>query len=213
MCWNKEVSLNTFVFSFTVLLLIMYNNIFTQYKIFEFNNYWVYIFLFLIIVIQLIEYFIWENINNPFYNSLFTKVLLFVTFLQPIASIFIITNNKLSFALLKVYLFLSLLYYLFKFYFDKLTFSTITTDGHLSWITVKNNTIGNIYGIIWLFFFLFPLFYNKFYGGLLIALLTLSFSIYNYYQNDSITSMWCFIANIVMLYYAAYLLIYLPFYK
>ena len=44
MCWNKEVSLNTFIFSIFVLLLIMYNNAYTQYKIEELNSIWVYLF-------------------------------------------------------------------------------------------------------------------------------------------------------------------------
>ncbi len=38
MCWNKEVSINTFMFSIITLLFIYYNNKFTQYKIKEFVN-------------------------------------------------------------------------------------------------------------------------------------------------------------------------------
>jgi hypothetical protein len=38
MCWNKEISLNTFLFSSFVLILIIYNNAYTQYKIKELNN-------------------------------------------------------------------------------------------------------------------------------------------------------------------------------
>ena len=37
MCWNEHVSLNTFIFSIFVLLLIAYNNKYTQYKIEMFN--------------------------------------------------------------------------------------------------------------------------------------------------------------------------------
>ena len=44
MCWNENVSLNTFLFSSFVLLLIMYNNAFTQYKINELNNVYIYIY-------------------------------------------------------------------------------------------------------------------------------------------------------------------------
>ena len=38
MCWNETVSLNTFIFSMGALLLIMYNNAYTKYKIEELNN-------------------------------------------------------------------------------------------------------------------------------------------------------------------------------
>ena len=43
--WNKDISLNTFLFSSFVLLLIIYNNTYTQYKINELENIWMYLFL------------------------------------------------------------------------------------------------------------------------------------------------------------------------
>ena len=43
MCWNKEVSLNTFIFSTISLLFIYYNNTHTQYKLKEFINIYIYI--------------------------------------------------------------------------------------------------------------------------------------------------------------------------
>ena len=38
-------------------------------------------------------------------------------------------------------------------------------------------------------------------------------SIDNFYKDKSVGSMWCWIVNAGMLYYAAYLLFYLPFFK
>jgi hypothetical protein len=58
MCWNASVSLNTFLFSIFILLLIVYNNSFTQYKIQDLNNIWIYLFLASFIFMQLIEFFI-----------------------------------------------------------------------------------------------------------------------------------------------------------
>ena len=58
MCWNEHVSLNTFLFSSFVLLLIIYNNLFTKYKIQELNNTFVYLFITSFVVMQLIEFFI-----------------------------------------------------------------------------------------------------------------------------------------------------------
>lgn len=74
MCWNKDVSINTFLFSIFVLILIIYNNNYTQYKIDEVNNIFAYIFLLSFILMQLIEYFLWQNLNDKFYN----KILLFL---------------------------------------------------------------------------------------------------------------------------------------
>ena len=41
MCWNEHVSLNTFLFSSFVLLLIIYNNYYTKYKIKELHSPWI----------------------------------------------------------------------------------------------------------------------------------------------------------------------------
>ena len=76
MCWNEHVSLNTFLFSSFILLLIIYNNAYTKYKIEELNNINIYIFLASIIFIQLIEFFIWRNMNNKYYNNFFSILLL-----------------------------------------------------------------------------------------------------------------------------------------
>ena len=70
MCWNSEVSLNTFAFSTFVLGMIIYNNAYTQYKIPELNNIWVYLLLFSVISMQLVEFFVWRNIDNKYYNHL-----------------------------------------------------------------------------------------------------------------------------------------------
>ena len=66
MCWNEDVSLNTFLFSSFVLLLIIYNNLFTKYKIQELNNPFIYLLIASFVFIQLIEFFIWKNINDKF---------------------------------------------------------------------------------------------------------------------------------------------------
>lgn len=65
MCWNANVSLNTFLFSGCVLALIIYNNSFTQYKIQELNNKWVYFLIASFVFIQLIEFFIWKKHQQP----------------------------------------------------------------------------------------------------------------------------------------------------
>ena len=54
MCWNASVSLNTFLFSSFILGLIIYNNLFTKYKIQHLNNIWAYLFLSSFILMQLI---------------------------------------------------------------------------------------------------------------------------------------------------------------
>ena len=78
MCWNADVSFNTFIFSMFVLVLIMYNNRYTQYKIPGFD--WrLALYFFSFIIMQLIEYFMWTS-----GLQIWTYVALIVIYLQPI---------------------------------------------------------------------------------------------------------------------------------
>ena len=212
MCWNKDVSLNTFIFSSFVLGLIIYNNTYTQYKIDELNSIWVYLFLMSFILIQLIEYFIWLNIKNPLYNGVFTMLATLLLLVQPIVSTMLITNKIVQQKMLYSYILFIIPVALYKFNVKKIN-SSVSELGHLRWNTVVSydTILDKLFSLIWGFFFLFPLFYQGYNFGLLFGSLTLIILIYNFYKDKSIGSMWCWIVNAGMLYYAGYLLFYLPF--
>lgn len=213
MCWNAEVSLNTFLFSTFVLLLIMYNNTYTQYKILDLNNKWVYVFFLSFIFMQLIEFFIWRNINIPFYNHIFTIIACLLVLFQPIASIMLLTNSQMRNYFLLTYLVVALPFASYRFLTKKIN-SVVSNTGHLQWnMLLYNKKSECVYMLIWLFFFLFPLLYGGYLFGFLFGLLTLVIIIYNYYKDNTIGSMWCWIVNSLMIYYAIYLLFYLPFFK
>lgn len=207
MCWNTTVSLNTFLFSMFVLLLIIYNNKFTQYKIKELNSIWIYLFLASFIVMQLIEFFIWRNINNKFYNQLFSTLATFLILIQPIFSINIITNKQLRNNLLILYLLCAVPFYIYKFFTTNVN-SSVSKKGHLKWNFFD---LGPILLLFWLFFLLFSLIYEKKWLGFAIGIILLCVSYVNYISDNSMGSMWCWMVNLVMLYYAFYLLCYLPF--
>jgi hypothetical protein len=213
MCWNAEVSLNTFLFSGFVLLLIMYNNNCTQYKI-QFiegiDNIWAYIFMFSFIFMQLIEFFIWKNINNPVLNTFFSNLASILLVIQPMASIMLLPNNIRIYAMIP-YLLLAIPFCIYR-YNTKEQSSSVTKLHHLHWNTILYNDEPLIV-IIWLCFFLLPLLYRGSILGFLFSTITLLIIMYNYYKDRSFGSMWCWVVNIVMIYFAAYLLFYLPFYK
>ena len=216
MCWNKEISLNTFLFSSFVLLLVIYNNTYTQYKIEELDNLWAYLFLMSFILMQLIEYFIWKNINDPLYNKIFTSLVICLLFLQPIASIMLLTNNIIRSYMLSLYLIFSIPFgiYIYNYRFIKLhTNSSISGLGHLQWNILDKSVWSQIIKIVWFIFFLSPLFYQGYTYGFLFGVLTLLFAIYNYSKDKSVESMWCWVVNSIMIFYAGYLLLYLPFHK
>jgi len=197
-----------------VLCLIIYNNAYTRYKIDSLNNVYMYIFLMSFILMQLIEYFIWININNPSYNSIFTALATLLIIFQPIASIMLISDKIVKKRLLQSYLLFIVLLSIYNFDIKRVN-SSVSNLNHLQWNTMLNTN--NIYDIIvsaiWLFFFLFPLFNERNNLGLMFGLLTLILTMYNFYKDKTIASMWCWIVNTVMIYYAVYLLLYLPFFK
>lgn len=212
MCWNANVSLNTFLFSTFILLLIIYNNTFTQYKIQELRSIWMYIFVFSFILMQLIEFFIWRNIHNNFYNNFFTLLATLLVLLQPVFSLMIISNEKIKYTLLFTYLLFTIPYIIYKFYSN--TDSVVTKFGHLRWVMIgeyNNTIIFNILWFIWLFFFLFGPIYEKMWVAVTISIILLLISFVNYVNDKSFSSMWCWGVNSIMFYYAFILIFYLPF--
>ena len=207
MCWNENISLNTFLFSGFILALIIYNNSFTKYKIQELNSKWIYFFIASFVFMQLIEFFIWRNINNKFYNNIFSILATLLLIVQPILSIMIVTNVKLRNLLLISYLLLAVPYSIYKFSNSNIH-SVISESGHLRWNFFYLNPI---ILIGWFFFFLFSFVYEKKWLGLVFGLSTLIIAFLNYTKDQTVWSMWCWSVNSIMIYYAIYLLIYLPF--
>ena len=201
MCWNSEVSLNTFLFSFSVLILI-YINRNGKYKLEHFHSKYVYLFFFSVIIMQLLEYFLWKNLDNKKMNRLLSIIGLIIVLSQPFFSILALEDNKNKNIYLLFYLFFVL--YIILFEFKKINFNTGVKNGHLQWNWLSPNII---HFIIYIFFLLISV--RKFNRTPVILLLLLS--LYNYYNDKTWGSMWCFWANIVFLFYAINILIIKPY--
>lgn len=204
MCWNADVSLNTFIFSCFVLFLIIYNNAYTKYKIKELNNPFAYIFIFSIISIQLLEYFLWKHLGNKEINHMLSLVGTFIIYIQPIAALFLLKDSVMRNRLISIYL-LSLPFLLYKINKIKIL-SFVSKGGHLQWNWPNMGFIAFMY-IIFLFY---PLIVEKFYAIAGAAAGLLLLSIYSYGEDNSYKSFWCWYANIFMIAYAFKLLVYLP---
>ena len=211
MCWNEHVSINTFLFSSFVLALIIYNNTYTKYKIQELNNPWIYFFLASFIVMQLIEFFIWRNINNKVYNNIFSILGLLLILIQPVASLMLLKNIQLRNLLIISYLAFVIPFSIYKFS-TKHIHSVVSKQGHLNWMFFGSNPITFTWWLLWLFLLLFVFFYEKIWIGILFGLLSLVIAYINFANDKSAGSIWCWIINSVMIYYAFYLLLYLPFF-
>lgn len=209
MCWNQVVSMNTFLFSSFVLLLIIYNNAFTKYKIHELNSVWVYVFFLSFIFMQLFEFFIWRNINDAFYNKFFSILATSLLILQPVFSLMILSNISLRNILLSTYLTLALPYSLYKFY-TKEIYSIVGKSGNLKWEFFDTTPL---ILMVWFFFFFFSFVYHKKWTGFFFGLFLLILAYINYKNDNTIWSMWCWAVNSIMIYYAFYLVFLLPFYE
>jgi len=213
MCWNSAVSLNTFAFSSFVLGMVIYNNYYTQYKIPELNNIYMYLLLFSVISMQLFEFFIWRNIDNKKYNHMFSLGSSFLLLLQPFFSIMLVSNIDVRNIVLTGYFLIAVPCFIYHCT-GKYLYSVVSKSGHLHWKIIdieKKDNIRIINWSIWLFFFLFSFVYNGYILGFIFLIVILGITVYNYYQENAIGSMWCWLANSISIYYAFYLLIYLPF--
>jgi hypothetical protein len=216
MCWNADVSLNTFLFSSFVLLLILYNNTFTNYKVPTFKTPYYYLFFVAFILMQLVEYGIWKNISNNYWNHILSWCALIVLAIQPVASIYLIQSNKsLRNKLVKIYGIIAIIYLTFiSIQKESPYVSLCKTSGNLVWnFTPLPNSISYfkfIPTLIWSFFFFFSFVYEKIWVGLIFGLMTYMISIYLFVRDGSFGSVWCWFVNSIMFYYAAYLIFYKP---
>jgi hypothetical protein len=214
MCWNEHVSLNTFLFSFGVLLLVMYNNAYTPYKIPCSAQ--MYLFLASFISMQLIEFFIWRNLHNA-YNHLFSLMALLLIAVQPLISLTLLPEPQLRTILLVSYV--ALVGGYIATHLNRTAHCKVSKNGHLQWwfLTNSNGTMTadellrstTFYG--WLFFLLFSFVYNKRWLEVVLAALTLGVSMYTYAKDKTISSMWCWMVNGYMVIMALYLLVWLPY--
>ena len=204
MCWNQYVSLNTFVFSTFVLCLMIYNDKFTPYKMNFANSIYLYFFILSFSLMQLIEYFIWKNINNKEKVRTISIYGQLLVIIQPIVSLLLLKNLLLRWIMIIIYsipasiLFIS----------SNKKYKTTVLHGHLKWKWIPSTPI--MY-YVWLFFLLFSFIVNGYYTYIIIALFLFVITCWSNYYNGTSGSLWCWSINLFMLIIAVYILLVLPF--
>ena len=211
MCWNADISINTFIFGVFALAFIYITNTYSKYKTKTFDNPLVYLFMFEVASIQLIEYFLWRNLKNKIWNEFLSKVASFVITAQIITLILMVNPLSYRYSMLAVYAILTPLYFYYKEKYDPIIFSTtIGENGHLAWNWLGNKQYGIIFLFIGLFFYIFPLFFidNIFLSRAVLTTLALSLF---FYRGRTIGTMWCWIGNFTLLYFILDILFIQPF--
>jgi len=206
MCWNEYVSINTFVFGIFVLLLIAFNNKYSQYKIADFENPYLYFFIVSVISMQFIEFVLWRNLNNKSINKTMSILGSLLLVIQPIASLTMLENINLRNIMILIYSIPSFVYFCYNI-INKNIDTIVSKTGHLKWNWIPTNLLGYLF---YLFFLYFSLFINRKYIGIILSFQLFAIFYYYYYTDGTAGSLWCWSVNIIMLYYLIKLLIYLP---
>jgi hypothetical protein len=211
MCWNQYVSINTFVFGIFGLLLIAYNNNYSNYKFTFFNNPYAYLFMLSFIFMQLFEFILWRNLNNNTINRIVSTLGLLLLVVQPIASLMLLNNIPLRNKLLMSYSIPAIILVLYNLIITKIH-TVISPSGHLAWkwTFYDSNFIDFFIKVFYLFFLFFSFIYNKYYEAIIIFLMYLIF-IYHFNRDGSAGSIWCLSVNVIVLYFLLQILVIMPF--
>jgi len=197
MCWNKEVSIATFVIAIIGSIYLYYRN--------NTNDRWIAIFGITIAMIQLAEFFMWSdlscgNINK--YASIFALLILAIEpFMFMICGIYFSnTSNK---HLLK-YMLIAYIIFIGYLYFTQVHGKNITWCGtslcggpsnnkvcNLRWLFLEN--INHKLGIIWIMFLMiqFLTMTPKYQGIILFVLGFIALAMASKSNSAAFGSLWC----------------------
>lgn len=211
MCWNQYVSINTFIFGIFGLLLIAFNNNYSNYKLELFDNSYAYLFMLSFIFMQLIEFILWRNLNNYTVNRIASTFGLLLLSIQPIASLLLVKNINLRNNLILMYSVPTLCFFMYQVLTTK-SHTSLSNSGHLKWkwASYPNGSIEIFVKAFYLFFLSYSLVYNKYYS---LLLLLLSYFIFIYYfgKDGSAESIWCLSVNSIILYFLVKILLVMPY--
>ena len=204
MCWNEHVSLNTFVFSMFVLLLVFYNDFYTPYKINPEKSLYFYFFVISFASMQLVEYFLWRNLNDKKKVQTISLLGQLLVLVQPIASLLMLKNDVLKWGMILLYSVPAF----FMFMLSNKNYKTTVVNGHLKWNWMPTS---DFMYLIWLFFLLFSFIVNGHFYMLFAAFVLFVITYWSNHSTGTAGSLWCWSINLFMIYFAIQLLVILPF--
>ena len=188
MCWNAEVSLTTFLIGVIGIGVGIQSGLSLP----------VAFFCLTIVLMQLIEYFVWTFYSNPAVNYTASLAASGLLWLQPVASIFTLGETTTRNGLLLAYVALSAIGKALED--PNIDYSmTRAPNGHLAWNWMKQTPFTFAALGVYMVFLFTPIFLNRNVSLAALALLTLSLSLYSYWQSNTWGSMWCWIVNGIVL--------------
>ena len=214
MCWNPDISLNTFFFAILVLLFVFLSNTFTKYKSETFHNPLVYLYLLEISFIQLIEFFLWRNLENKQVNEQLSKLLSLVISIQPPTLMLMMPNSIWKYTLLASYGVIMMFYVVYRQLTNLVhVTTTVGSNGHLIWAGFNIKGYDNPLLFGFLLFYSIPLFFINNPLLVLFVLVSMLTTLFFYSKHKTFSTMWCWTANIFLLYFVVDILLVKPFYE
>jgi hypothetical protein len=184
MCWNAEVSLNTFIFGIISAIIVLILN-----KL----KYHLVLILLSFTSIQLLEYFAWNNLNNKKVIRILSIIGIQIIFIQLLLlNYYLPRTQKLKIILTSAVVITYILFLLFQFPYVKLDMEKSKINKHLIWHWLDLPLFWLLIGFL---FYLIPCYLTNNIYVFTFGILTLTFSLYNYYKYKTWGSMWCYISN------------------
>ena len=212
MCWNADISLNTFIFGLFSMIFIFITNTYTKYKTQSFDNPFIYLFLGVIISMQLLEYFAWKNLKNNRMNTILSKIISIFVTAQPLLVMIMIKNINVRYVMIGLYFLYNVIYRIYKLNFSPFNFHVSVLNGHLKWEWLYLNGWEKINYFVFLGFYVISLLLVNNNILNLFFLSSLIISMLFYYKDGTIASMWCWLVNLLFLYLLVNILLIQPFY-
>lgn len=183
MCYNAEVSLNTFIYGCVSAIIVYYLKVIPLHAI---------LILLSVTFIQFVEFLTWTYYDNPKINR-YLSILAFVTIvIQLILLNYFLPNKKSSRILLTLLFVFAVLFIIFQLRFIDFRMK-IGKNKHLAWYWLD---LPLIWIIIGLSFYIIPALLGKYKSTLIFIMLILLVSIYYHWKYKTWGSMWCYFSNI-----------------
>jgi hypothetical protein len=214
MCWNADISINTFLFMCLGLLFVFITNTFTKYKSHAFDNPFVYVLLLNVAGVQLAEFFLWRNLKNKSLNETFSRVIANLIAIQPATIMLMIPDQSLRYGMLASYIFYIVGYVLYKSFYKPVKFYTsVGENGHLNWEWANYKNYEDFFFFITIGFYVAALLSINNFLIALFSFITLTISLIAYLKHDTFGTMWCWSSNLFMLYFIVDILIIKPYFE
>ena len=196
------------------LLFIFFTNTFTKYKSRAFDNPLAYVFMLEVVSMQLVEFFLWRNLNNKSINAALSRVASILTALQMGTLILMIPDFYMKCAAFVSLLVFFIFYFEYRRLYNPMIFHTsVGANGHLSWDWMNFKGYENIFLFIFLLFYIVPAIMTRKKKWAFFVILTIIVSLFFYYRYNTFGSMWCWIANLSLLYFISDILLIQPYHE